>query len=205
MCVQKLGLNFEGPAQTTDFSVLHEAYPGIDFLQLHKAMSVYGFVPLATDLAMMGAVLNIPENAHGVQLLPFAGVRSSDMAMVKLPVMEGIVGWLENTVLGSEMWKAASQYLSTHHGVELFFTMDCGCGVVAHRAMDNGQYYEWLTQFNTYRTSIFGRTDVVMLRNDDIADTDIESVQLHAWKQMRGVLFALPERISVTDKMSCAA
>lgn len=205
MCVQKRGLAFEGPTQKSDFAILSSAYPGIDFAGLNAAMSVHGFMPLAVDLAVIGAAMSITPDAWGVSFLPFAGVRSPDMAMVKLADMDGIVEWAENSALGTDMWRAASDYLAEHHNVEIRFTMDCGCGVVQSRAVDNGSWYEWLRHFNSVRRDIFGRTNVIWLEDNSIARTDITPEQQQAWAKMRSVLLSLSPRVAINDKMANAA
>jgi hypothetical protein len=193
MCVQKLGYDFEGPVQESDFTRLETAYPGIDFRALTVAMSQHGFVPLTCDLVLIGATLELKER-QGIRFLPFTGLRYRNGAMVKLPVMDGVVGWFENTALGTDMWLEANTYLKKHHGVEVRFTMDCGCGIVSLDALKDGSWHSWLRKFNAARRHIYGRTDVVHSHNDNIAGTDITSEQLIAWQKLRRVLWSLKQR-----------
>ena len=200
MCVQKKGYDFEGPTQLSDIALLAQQYPDIDFQGLNDAMSKYGFVPVAADLAMIATALTMQADQQGIRYLPFAAIRHSDQAMVKLPVMEGIVGWLENTALGTDMWLSANSWLRQEHSAEVRFTMDCGCCIVPVAHLDNGVWQEWLVKFNQQRQAIYGRTDVVYLQHNSIEDNSMQAHQLSAWLKMRNVLFQMQPRESLEFK-----
>lgn len=194
MCVQQKNHVFEGPAQTSDITILSKKYPNINFYELKNAMSKYGGLPLASDLAMIGAAMSLPKDDFGIRRFPLSAIRAQDQCMIKLPVMKDIVDWLENSALGTDMWLAANEWLKANHGVTVRFTMNCDCNIVPEDAILDGRWAKWLTRFNQQRLSIYGRTHVVNLESDDITDLNMSSDQLDSWKVMREVLLSLEPR-----------
>jgi hypothetical protein len=195
MCVQQRGLAFERPAGPSDFEVLARHFPGFDFRGLYEAMSVYGFRPLVVDLVMVAAVSGLPADEYGVRSLPFSGLEAGTGNIVKLPVMDGVVDWMENSALGSAMWDAANAYLACQRRF-VAFTMNCNCISVDAAAKADGRYGKYLTRFNASRAEVVGRTNVVWRDGDDISGTDITNEQLVMWQLVRAALFAVPAEAS---------
>lgn len=163
---------------------------------MHKAMSVYGFRPLTTDLVLLAAMLDTQPDDLGVRYVPFAGMdRRSPRTVVKLPAMQGIVEWLENTALGTDMWLAASKWTKTYQDCEIRFTMDCGCGLVPTSAFIRGTWNTWLERFNLSRSAAYGRTNVAWpqeMKPYFLKYTDFTSTQFEMWLRMRSALRSLP-------------
>lgn len=191
MCVQTAHKPWERPAVPEDAPIFSKRFPGIDFLAALEAMSVDGCVPLAADLALLGATLSTPEDDYGVRFLPFTAVDVAAKACVKIPEMDDIVGWMENTALGSHMWREASDWLERDRGCRIEFAMDCGCGSVRSASYANGDWRRWVRRFNQERRTIYGRTSVE--RRASIAGTTMTESQRAMWKRIRATLEELPE------------
>lgn len=132
MCVNTKGYDWERPAAQSDCSALESYFPGVAFEGLLEAMSKDGARPLTTDLALVGAMMNTPADDLGMRYVPFSGImQDGGRNVVKLPVMDQIVEWFENSALGTDMWKNASDWCEKQNGTRIHFVMNCGCGLVS--------------------------------------------------------------------------
>lgn len=193
MCVDAKGYDWERPAAETDCGVLADHFPGVDFSGLLQAMSKDGARPLTADLALVGAMMHTPPDDGGMRYVPFTGIeKQGSRNVVKLPVMDQISAWFENSALGSDMWKNASDFCERQMGARVHFAMNCGCGLVAVAAYKNGQWAAWKERFNASRAHLFGRTTVIRRDSDAIAGLDITEAQLAIWQRIRRCLEALP-------------
>lgn len=191
MCVQTKNLAWERPAEESDISILEQYFPGINFKGMLEAMSIDGCVPLTTDLVLFAGILTVEPDDLGMRTVPFAGIDATDpQTVIKLTVMEHIVEWMENTALGSYMWRAASDWAEKEYGCKIEFSMNCACGTVLCESYVNGNWVEWVRRFNTSRKHAYGRTNIVW--QDTIDGTDITHDQYQVWRKMRGTLEALP-------------
>lgn len=190
MCVQSRGLKWERPATAEDCEILRRHFKGIDFPAVFKAMSVYGFVPLASDLALVGAVVSAKPDGMGFRYLPFSGFDFKKQIIVKIPAMDGIVEWFENTALGGEMWASASRWMNRAYGCNISFTMNCGCFMFPKEAREDGRLEAWLRRFNGVRSGIVGRTKIKVRQS--VRGTDITEAQVVLWQRVRTALQALP-------------
>jgi hypothetical protein len=192
MCVDTKGHDWERPANKEDCAVLAGHFSGVDFGGLLDAMSADGARPLTTDLALVGAMMHTPPDDRGMRYVPFTCVETSGTRnVVKLPVMDQIVEWFENSALGTDMWKNASDWCEKQMGARVHFAMNCGCGLVAVTAYKNGLWKSWKERFNASRAHLFGRTTVIRRAADDVTGLDITPAQLAVWKRVRACLEAL--------------
>jgi hypothetical protein len=153
-------------------------------------MSVDGCVPLTADLAILGATLSMQGDDLGVRFFPFTGVDVATRTCVKIPEMDNIVEWMENTALGSYMWQKANDWMERSHGCRLEFAMNCGCGVVRMEQYASGAWCKWVRRFNEAHRTVYGRTN--MERRASIKGTTMTEAQRKSWKRVRAVLEALP-------------
>lgn len=192
MCVDTKNNHWERPATGQDCAILAGHFPGIDFSGLLQAMSADGARPLTADLALIGAMMHTAPDDRGMRYVPFSGVEAGTQNVVKLPVMEQIVDWFENSALGTDMWANASDWCEGVNGTRVHFAMNCGCGLVAVSAYRNGLWQSWKERFNASRAHLFGRTRVVRRSTDEIAGLDITAAQMDMWRRIRTALEALP-------------
>ena len=203
MCVDTKGYDWERPAMRSDCAALAEHFPDVDFNGLLDAMSKDGAKPLTSDLALVGAMMHTPPDDRGMRYVPFAGVeKDGSRNAVKLPVMDQIGPWFENSALGTDMWKNASDWCEKQMGARVHFAMNCGCGLVAVSAYKDGQWKSWKERFNASRAHLFGRTTVVRRDADVIAGLDITEAQLAIWKRIRRCLEALPAAGKADEKLA---
>jgi hypothetical protein len=192
MCVDTKGYNWERPAVGTDCAIMAAHFSGIDFSGLLAAMSQDGAKPLTSDLALVGAMMHTPADDKGMRYVPFTGVVADTQTVAKLPVMDQISEWLENSALGTDMWANASDWCEAQNGTRVHFAMNCGCGLVAVAGYQDGTWAGWKKRFNDSRAHLFGRTKVVVRDTNSIAGTDITAAQLMMWHRIRACLEALP-------------
>lgn len=193
MCVDAKGHDWERPATAADCAVMADHFPDIDFHELLEAMSHDGAKPLTTDLALVGAMIHTPADDRGMRYVPFTCVeKSGSQNVVKLPVMDQIGEWFENSALGTDMWKNASDWCEGRTGARVHFAMNCGCGLVAVSAYQNGLWKSWKERFNASRAHLYGRTRVQRRDTDSTAGLDITDAQLLMWKRIRHCLESLP-------------
>lgn len=204
MCVETKNQAWERPADEMDIPILEKHFPGINFKGMFEAMRVDGCVPLTVDLTLFAGILSVEKDDLGMRFVPFAGSSSKNpRAVVKLSVMEGIVDWMENTALGSYMWRAGSEWAEQEYGCRVEFSMNCGCGSVCCESYENGFWPQWVRRFNESRRHMYGRTSIVW--QSTIEGTDITQDQFHTWKRMRTALEALPfmkETVQVSQVLS---
>lgn len=192
MCVNTKNLDWERPATESDCEIFSSHFPGVDFTGLLAAMSQDNARPLTADMALVGAMMNTEADDLGMRYVPFCGIEEKKRIVVKLPVMDQIADWLENTALGTDMWNNASNWLENRNGMRVHFAMNCGCGLVATTAYANGQWAGWKKRFNTSRADLFGRTTVTRRGIDSTAGLDITDKQLQMWRRIRNCLESLP-------------
>lgn len=199
MCVDTKNENWERPAIPADCALLSEHFPGIGFESLLSAMSRDGARPLTADLALLGAMWHTPPDAHGMRYVPFTGVELGTQNVARLPVMDQIAEWFENTALGTDMWKNASDWCEQRIGARVHFAMNCGCGLVATSGYANGKWAAWKQAFNAERAHLYGRTRVLRRDSDDLRGLDITPAQLMMWRRVRACLEALPARLETRE------
>lgn len=192
MCVDTKNLAWERPAVPADAAILATHFPGIDFADLLNAMSRDGAKPLTTDLVLVGAMIHTAPDERGMRYVPFCGARNNAAETVKLPVMDQIAEWFENTALGTDMWLNASDWCQEKIGARVHFAMNCGCGLVDVTGYVTGTWARWKENFNQSRAHLFGRTRVVRRDTDDRAGTDLTPAQIDLWRRIRACLEALP-------------
>lgn len=202
MCVNTKNYDWERPAVESDCGIFSRFFPGVDFKGLLAAMSLDGAKPLTSDLALVGAMMHTPADDGGMRYVPFSAVNKKTRDIVKLPVMDQIVEWFENTALGTDMWKNASDWCERQNGTRVHFAMNCGCGLVATTAYTNGQWTNWKKRFNASHADLYGRTRVTQRGVDSIADLDMTQAQLKMWKRIRECLEALPAEKISEEKMA---
>lgn len=203
MCVDTKGYDWERPANKSDCAVFSRYFQDIDFEDLLDAMSQDGARPLTTDLALVGAMMHTPPDDRGMRYVPFTAIETNGSRnVVKLPVKDQIVEWFENSALGSDMWKNASDWCEKKMGARVHFAMNCGCGLVAVSAYKNGQWKAWKERFNASRAHLFGRTTVKIRDVDSIEGLDVTAAQLMMWKRIRMSLEALPAQNGMIDKVA---
>lgn len=204
MCVQTANKPWERPATAQDFPILAKSFPGIDFHGMHSAMSVNGCVPLATDLILLAAILKSEQDNLGMRFLPFSGIdrQSASPKTVTIPEMDNIVEWMENTALGGYMWREASKWSEQTYGRRIEFSMNCGCGSVSVQSYSNGNWEQWVSNFNSDRRHIYGRTNTERRLTSE--GTDITPSQLTMWQRIRATLEALPA-IAASEAVAVAA
>jgi hypothetical protein len=147
MCVDTMGYNWERPAISADLELIAKIFPGVDYQGLFNAMSADGARPLTTDLVLYGAMANTPADELGMRYVPFTTVNNLTGEITKLPVMEQISEWFENTALGTDMWMNASAWSKKSENVH--FAMNCGCGLVNSAAYKDGRWSQWKLEFNS--------------------------------------------------------
>ncbi len=205
MCVNTKGYNWERPATYGDCAVLAEHFPNTNFTGLLTAMSQDGAKPLTVDLALVGAMMHTEADDRGMRYVPFTAVETNgSQNVVKLPVMEQVTDWLENSALGTDMWNNASNWCENEMGTRVHFAMNCGCGLVAVSAYKNGLWQSWKERFNASRAHLFGRTSVVTRSTNSIEGLDITEAQLAMWQRIRQCLEALPA-VSAQPELKMAA
>lgn len=193
MCVDTKELAWERLAIESDCAVMAEHFPGVDFNGLLDAMSEDGAKPLTTDLALVGAMMHTQPDARGMRYVPFTAVeQNGSRNAVKLPVMEQVSEWFENSALGTDMWKNASDFCEKQMGARVHFAMNCGCGLVAVSAYKDGKWAAWKRDFNESRAHMYGRTHIVRRDANDITGLDVTPAQLAIWQRIRACLAALP-------------
>lgn len=199
MCVDERGFPWERPARETDIPLLSKHFPGIDLEGAFRAMKVYGFQPLPTDLALIGALFSSTPDKDGVRSVPFSGYDLKKKTIFKLEAMDGIVAWMENTALGTAMWRSVSDWTRKTRGTVIEFTMKCGCIELSAEDLENGNYGKWLERFHASRADIrgvFGQSHLPI--TDDIQGTDVTFEQFLMWKRMRRTLETLPHEDQVS-------
>ncbi len=197
MCVDTKGYDWERPAAKSDCAILASHFPGVDFEGLLEAMSKDSAVPLTTDLALVGAMMNTAPDDLGMRPIPFSAIQNDgSRIVVKLPVMDQVVEWFENSALGTDMWNNASDWCEQQNGTRVHFAMNCSCGLVEVSAYENGQWTAWKERFNKSRAHLFGRTKVVRRDTNSISGLDITNAQLMMWYRIRACLEALPAAAS---------
>lgn len=205
MCVQTAEKPWERPATKQDCAVLARYFPGIpeaDLQAVFEAMSEDGGVPLATDLVLLGAVLSIDPDEFGIRSIPFTAVDLRTNTCVKIPEMDNIVEWMENSALGSHMWRKANEWLEQTYDCRVEFTMDCGCGIVPIEHFADGRYQQWIRRFNDERRTIYGRTNVE--RRDSIGGTTMSINERFMWEYIRTTLEALTTVDEAADQSLAA-
>jgi hypothetical protein len=192
MCVQAKGYRWERPAVVEDCPVIESYFPGVDYQGLLTAMSQDKALPLTTDLVLFGAMFHTPTDDLGMRYVPFTAIeKGNSVCVVKLPVMETIVDWFENTALGTDMWNHASNWCEKGYGMRVHFAMNCGCGLVDTSNYKNGVWTAWKERFNTSRAHLYGRTTVTIRETDGLENIDITESQLQMWHRIRNCLEAL--------------
>ncbi len=192
MCVHERGFHWERPATHADCASMAQAFPNIDFPNAFKAMNVHGFTPLPTDLALLGGLLSSTADHDGIRSVPFSGFHAKKKTIVKLVVMDGIVPWMENTALGTAMWRSVSEWTRETRGTVIEFTMKCSCIEVPLTCFNNERYGAWLSRYNASRQhtrGIFGQSGLPVMRT--ISGTDITPEQFRIWTRMRSALLSL--------------
>ncbi|BBO34182.1 hypothetical protein [Lacipirellula parvula] len=192
MCVDNKGYPWERPATEADAATIGEHFPNIDFAELLAVMSQDMAKPLTTDLVLIGAMLSSCSDDLGMCYVPFTGLEAGSKNMVKLPVMDQVVDWFENSALGTDMWHHASDWCEKRHGGRFHFCMNCGCGFVSLEAHQDSRWKSWQVRFNLSRASVFGATSVVRRDLNSILNTDITDAQLAMWHRIRTCLESLP-------------
>lgn len=192
MCVNTTSQNWERPAVNEDCAILARFFPGVDFEGLLQAMSTDGAKPLTSDLVLVGAVLNMPADDLGVKSVPFSALNLETREVVKLPIMDQIVEWFENTGLGTDMWHNASDWCEREKGVRVHFTMNCRCPAVPRAAIEDGRWTAWKRRDNARHADIFGRSRVVRRDTDSLENLDMTAAALMMWRRIRMCLEALP-------------
>lgn len=205
MCVQSKGYDFEGPAQSSDLKILNKHYPLIDFSELLAIMSQHEFSPLASDLAMIGAVFHIDADQSGVRELPFTAINRQDQTKFKLAAMEGIVEWMENSALASDMWIATNRWLRQHHQVEMRFTDNCGCCIIPTQMLDSGAWFTWLAEYNKERRSLRKLDQINYVNENNIHDNNLNDEQVQAWVKLRDVMMSFEQRLNLINLQNNAA
>lgn len=191
MCVETKNQAWERPAEDADIPILTKHLPGINFKGMLDAMRVDGCVPLTVDLALFAGILSVEKDDLGMGFVPFAGKDlRTPQTVVKLDIMDGIVDWMENTALGSYMWRAGSAWSEQEYGCKVEFAMNCSCGSVCCESYENGDWIQWVRRHNESRRSMYGRTNIIW--QSTIAGTDITLDQFNIWRRMRAALEALP-------------
>lgn len=203
MCVDTKGYAWERPATQADCAVMSAHFSGVDFNGLLDAMSQDGAKPLTTDLALVGAMMHTPADDRGMRYVPFTAVETNgSQNVVKLPVMDQITAWFENSALGTDMWKNASDFCEKQMGARVHFAMNCGCGLVAVTAYGDGLWTSWKERFNESRAHLFGRTRLLCRETNSIEGLDITEAQLNIWKRIRTCLEALPAEQKTGEKLA---
>lgn len=203
MCVQTANKPWERPAMLDDVPIFARHFPGIDFRGAIEAMSVDGCVPLTADLAILGATLSAPRDDLGIGFLPFTAIEVSSRTCVRIPEMDNIVGWMENTALGSYMWQKANEWMEQNHDCRLEFAMNCGCGSVRSENYANGNWQRWVQRFNEVRRTVYGRTRIEC--RNSIAGTTMTKAQRTMWRRIRATLEELPavaERTEIRELLA---
>ena len=201
MCVQTQHNDWERPAEVSDLPLIEKHFPDYALEEAFDRMSENGFQPLTSDLVLLAAMLATPADAGGMRYVPFSGLDTTTSDMVKLPVMDQIEQWFENTALGSDMWKQASDWTEEVCDGRVHFAMNCGCGIVDVRAYGNGKWSQWLKDFNASRAQVVGRTSVVRYETNDVSRCDITSQQLLIWNRIRSCLESLPASLLDCDQV----
>jgi hypothetical protein len=201
MCVDSSQQGWERPATQADCAVLEKHFSGIDFADLLAAMSEDDARPLTTDLVLLGAMMHTQPDAQGMRYVPFSAIETAgSQNIIKLPVMDKVVEWFENTALGTDMWQNASDWCELKMGSRVHFAMNCGCGLVAVAAYRNGLWQSWKQNFNHSRAHLFGRTQVIRRTTDDLTGLDVTPAQLLMWRRMRACLQELASLSCTTEK-----
>lgn len=193
MCVNTKNYAWERPARKSDCSIISEYFPNIDFEDLLEVMSKDNAFPLTSDLVLVGAMMHTPPDDMGMRPVPFTCINLKTREVVKLPIMEQIVDWFENTALGSDMWQHVSDWTEKKIGARVHFAMNCNCGLVDTSAYEDGRWYKWKVRFNQERADLYGRTRVGEWLTDQIQGLDITPQQFETWKQIRRCLESLPK------------
>lgn len=203
MCVDAKGYDWERPAVEADCAVMGEHFPGVDFSGLLAAMSKDDAKPLTADLALVGAMMHTEADSLGMRYVPFSAIDQNTRDIVKLPVMDQVSDWFENSALGTDMWNNASDWCEKEMGARVHFAMNCGCGLVAVSGYKTGTWASWKKRFNNERADLFGRTRVVKRGVDSVGGLDMTAKQLEMWKRIRTCLEVLPA-VSFEDRKMAA-
>ena len=124
MCVDAKGYDWERPAVEADCAVMGEHFPGVDFSGLLAAMSKDDAKPLTADLALVGAMMHTEADSLGMRYVPFSAIDQNTRDIVKLPVMDQVSDWFENSALGTDMWNNASDWCEKEMGARVHFAMN---------------------------------------------------------------------------------
>lgn len=135
--------------------------------------------------------MSTPPDELGMCYVPFVGLNQRTREMVKLPVMEQVVDWCENSALGTDRGHA-SDWCEDWYGGRFHFAMNCGCGKVSSDAKKLGNWQLWKQRFNQSRADVFGRTRIVKQDSNSIEGLDITPSQLLMWYRIRQTLESLP-------------
>jgi hypothetical protein len=191
MCVNTKNYAWERPARVEDCAIISEHFSNIDFQGLLTAMSQDNAYPLTSDLVLVGAMMHTPADDLGMRPVPFTCINLKTREVVKLPVMEQIVDWFENTALGSDMWQHASDWTEKKNGTRVHFAMNCSCGLVETAAYHDGRWQAWKVRFNQSRSDLYGRTRIGDWPTNSIEGLDITPQQFEMWQRIRNCLEAL--------------
>jgi hypothetical protein len=190
MCVQTANKSWERPATAEDAKILETYFKGIDLTGFLKTMQQDGCMPLTTDLALIGAVLTMEKNKFGVSFIPFTALEASSKSCVKIPEMENIVEWMENTALGNHMWSFANKFAEENYGTKFTFSMDCGCAAAPAKAFQDGTVSAWNRHLNEYAKNLYGKTNIIY--RDSIEGTNMVKSERDMWGIIRKALESLP-------------
>jgi L-rhamnose mutarotase len=191
MCVQTANMPWEREATKEDAKILQTFFKGVDLEGFLKVMQEDGCVPLPTDLSLIGAVLTMKVNEYNLPYLPFTALEFSTKSCVKIPEMENIVDWMENTALGSFMWEKANKFAELNYGRKFYFSMDCGCEAPLVSQFSDGTVRNFNIFLNKQAKDLYGKTNVVY--SDSISNTNMSEYQRSIWKLIRQSLEALPK------------
>ncbi len=189
MCVNERGFAWERPARLSDIPLLSKHFPNVDLESAFRAMNVYGFRPLPTDLVLVGGLFLSTPDKDGVRAVPFSGYAPKMQTIFKIPAMIGVVEWMENTALGTAMWRSVSEWTMKTRGTVIEFTMKCSCIEVPVEHLGNERYGRWLEEFHASRDGakgVFGQSGLPIIK--DIAGTDMTHEQFTIWNKMRASL-----------------
>ncbi len=203
MCVDTSHQAWERPATKADCAIIAKHFDGVDFEELLDVMSEDGARPLTTDLVLVGAMVHTQPDARGMRKIPFSAIETHmSQNIIKLPVMDKIVEWYENSALGTDIWNNASDWCEEKFGARIHFVMNCSCGMVSTKSYLNGEWTAWKRDFNTSRAHLYGRTTVVRRDANNLTGLDLSPAQLMMWQRMRACLEALPAEQLDTDKLA---
>jgi hypothetical protein len=203
MCVDTKGYAWERPAAKSDCAILASHFPGIDFEGLLEAMSKDSFVPMTTDMVLFAATAGLEPDEFGVRSLPLTAIpKDGSLAVVKLPVMDHIVEWFENSAMGYDMWQNVSDWSEKREETRVHFDCKCNQCIVPVETYDNGQWSQRKVQYNQSRAHLVGRAKIVRRETNSLEGLDMTPSQLMMWHRIRKCLEALPAENAVTQQQA---